>query len=322
MKISYISWARFDHRSQLLSHHLGATMHFIYNNKLSRVVWLPFRYLTQGLKTWQVLLDERPDLIFVQNPPIVCALLAFLYASLYRASYVIDSHTAAFLSPKWRATLGLHRVLSHKALLTIVHNEAQEEIVKKWGCKYYVLDDPLKGYPEGKSYPFKAGFNVVVISTFSEDEPLAFVFQAAKLLPDVGFYITGDSKRDPELLPAQMPGNCNLTGFLPYEEYIGLLKGSNAIMDLTTRDHTLLCGAFEAVSLEKPLITSDWKILRDHFPFGTVHIPNTVDGILDGVQQIKRNQAKFQQEMAVLREQLTKEWNLKFSRLQNMLVRS
>lgn len=77
-----------------------------------------------------------------------------------------------------------------------------------------------------------------------------------------------------------MDNNCRLTGYLPYDRYVGLLRGVDVILDLTSQDHTLLMGAFEAVSLGTPLIVSDWPILRDYFSLGTVHVPNTVEGFV------------------------------------------
>ena len=60
------------------------------------------------------------------------------------------------------------------------------------------------------------------------------------------------------------PDNCHLTGYIPYEQYVGLMRQVDTVIDLTDRDHTLLLGAFEAVSLGTPLIISDWPILREY----------------------------------------------------------
>jgi len=322
MRATFIAWTRFDHRSQLLAKNLGATMHFVFHGQQGKLFQLPCRYFTQGLHTWRILIHEHPDIIFVQNPPIFSVLVAFLYSKLHKARYVIDSHTAAFLSPIWRRTLGLQCALSRQALATIVHNESQEEIVKIWGCNYHVLSDPLKGYPKGTLFPLAKGFNIAVISTFSEDEPLEVVFESAGLLTDVAFYITGDSKRIPSSLLAKKPANCQLTGFLPYDQYVGLLKGVDVIMDLTTRDHTLLCGAFEAVSLGKPLITSNWKILRNHFPIGTIHIPNTAEGVCEGIRQAQLELSTLQRDILILKEKLLVEWDQKFAKLLQLLSES
>jgi len=322
VKITFVAWVRYDRRSELLAQHLGATIHFIYYGQRGKLLQAPVRYLVQALQTWRVLCLDRPDVVFVQNPPIFCVLVAFLYGRRHGARYVIDSHTAAFLSTKWRRFLWLHRRLSRVALTTIVHNESQEKIVERWGCRYCVLADPVGGYPTGQHFPLNGQFNVAVISTFEEDEPLNVVFEAASRLPEVDFYVTGECNRAAPHMLAKKPDNCHLTGFLPYDRYVGLLRAVNVIVDLTTRDDTLLCGAFEAVSLGKPLIVSDWPILRNYFPLGTVHVPNTAEGICEGLRRARSEQTVLQRDILKLREQLRAEWDQKFSDLQYLLTES
>ena len=133
-------------------------------------------------------------------------------------------------------------------------------------------------------------------------------FEAARQMPDVDFYVTGDSRRiTPELLAAK-PDNCHLTGFVPYEQYIGLLRQAGTIVDLTTRNHTLLMGGFEAVSLGTPLVTSDWPILREYFSRGTVHVANNVAGVRDGVRYALENEEVLRREMVDLKAALETEW--------------
>jgi hypothetical protein len=106
---------------------------------------------------------------------------------------------------------------------------------------------------------------------------------------------------------------------LPYEQFLALLRGVDAIIVLTTRDHTLLSGAWEAVSLGIPLIVSDWPILRDQFFMGTIHIPNTVAGLCDGVRRVKLEKQALKRDILSLREKLLDEWTQKFTKLQNLL---
>ncbi len=232
---------------------------------------------------------------------------------------MIDSHTGAFLLPVWRWSLGLHRRLSRRARVTIVHNVDQEEIVKRWGCRYSVLGYIPGDYPTGTTRPLAGQFRIAVVSTFASDEPLAVIFDAAAGIPEVGFYITGDSRRIPRSLLARKPENCHLTGYLTYGQYVGLLRGADAVMDLTSQDHTLLQGGFEAVSVGKPLITSDWPVLKNYFSLGTVHIPNTAYGILEGVRRVQREQDVLQKGILCLREQLQVEWARGFSDFQDLL---
>ena len=64
---------------------------------------------------------------------------------------------------------------------------------------------------------------------------------------------------------APKPANVSFTGFISYAEYLGLLQDSTGVMVLTTRDNTMQRGAYEALSLAVPIITSDFKVLRDCF---------------------------------------------------------
>ena len=101
---------------------------------------------------------------------------------------------------------------------------------------------------------------------------------------------------------------------------MGLLRGADVVIDLTTHDHTLLLGAFEAVSLCTPLIISDWPVLRDYFPIGTVHVANTVEGVCEGVRRAQREHAALRQDILHLREKLYAEWHHKFTELQRLLM--
>jgi glycosyltransferase involved in cell wall biosynthesis len=277
------------------------------------------RYLAQAWQTWHILRQERPEIIFVQNPPIFAVLVVSLYARCFGAQYVIDSHTGAFLVPKWRWSVGLHRILSRGALTTIVHNSSQEKIVELWGCRYCVVGFTPGDYPPGEPYPLFERFNVAVICGFEADEPLEILFEAAGHLREICFYLTGDAKRIDRRLLMKKPENIYLTGYLSYERYVGLLRGVSAIMDLVNNEHTLLMGGFEAVSLGVPLIVSDWPLLRNYFSLGTIYVSNTVEGVCEGVHRMQGEHAQLQREILVLQEQLQVEWIHKFAGLQHLL---
>ena len=319
MKIMTLAWQRYHRRTELLAQHLGATAHFVAYGQRGRLWQAPLRYPLQFIRSVWLLLRERPEAVLVQNPPIFSVLVVYLYALVTGARFAIDSHTGAFVSPRWRWSLRLHRFLSRRAVTTIVHNNDQAVLVREWQCPYCVIaytpgDDTI-----GEPYPLNGAFNVVVISSFSEDEPLDVIFAAARSLPDVMFYVTGNPDRARPKLLAQKPDNCQFTGFIPDAQFLGLLQGADAVIDLTTRDHTLLMGGFEAVAAGTPLITSDWPVLRDYFSLGTVHVSNTVEGIRDGVQQMRQHQEELQGEMALLREQLQDTWQHEFQQLRRVL---
>lgn len=315
----FIVWSRYHRRSELLADHLGATLHYIYDNQKGQLRHLPIRYLAQAFQTWGILRREQPDIIFVQNPPIFAVLVVAIYARYHGARYVIDSHTGAFHDRKWRWSVGLLREISRGALATIVHNPLQEKIVNRWGCRYYVLDDPVRQFDGAEKFSFAEQFNAVVVSSFGPDEPLEILFGAVAGLPTITFYVTGDYSRADSALLSKKPDNCRLTGYIPYSQYMGLLEGANVIIDLVTNGDTLLCGAFEAVSVGTPLIVSDWPILRECFPIGTVFVSNTIHGVREGVNRALREQSQMRQEMLLLREQHQVAWMHKFRGLQRLL---
>lgn len=320
MTYTVISWANHDRRGEILAQHLGCTLHRIHYGQSGRLLQAPFRYAVQTVRTWRLLRCEKPDVIVTANPPIFAALAVYIYARLAGARFAIDSHTGAFVSKRWRWSLGLHRYLSRRAAATIVHNTAQEAIVQQWDCPYCVIGFTPGDYSGKADYPLPAGFNVAVISTYKHDEPVAIIFEAARQLPDVCFHFTGSTRNLSNTLREQCPPNCHLCEFLPYDAYIGLLSGADVVLDLTTRDETLLLGGFEAVSIGTPLITSDWPLLQAYFHSGTIHVPNTVDGIRDGVRRAQRDHAHLRDGIVQLRRELTAEWQTQFGELQRLLT--
>jgi len=321
LDIVYVAWLRYHRRAELLAHHLGGETCYVVAGRPGKIYQAPVRYLVQTWQTWQQLRRRRPRVVLVQNPPIFAVVAVALYARTHRAGYAIDSHTGAFVSPGWRHTLWLHRLLSRRALVTIVHNRDQEEIVRKWGCRYCRLGFTPGVYPQGRRpVGLAGGPAVAVIASYAQDEPLEEVLRAAVELSHISFYFTGDDSRLSASLRDASPPNCYFTGYLPYEEYIGLLRAADAVMVLTKRDHSLLMGGFEAASLAKPLITSDWPVLRDFFCLGTVHVPNTVDGICSGVRRAVEEREVLQAEMAVLRDRLGKRWEEELAALTAALL--
>ena len=91
------------------------------------------------------------------------------------------------------------------------------------------------------------------------------------------------------------------------------------IMDLSTRDETLLMGGFEAISLGTPLITSNWPVLKDYFHAGTVHVASTVEGICAGVRRAQTENAALRAGMRQLRDELTADWQRRLAELKSLL---
>jgi glycosyltransferase involved in cell wall biosynthesis len=319
----FLAWSPPSHtrRSVLMARELGIPLRRIH--VLRKGLYLaPLRYAVQALLTETVLFRERPDVVFVQNPPVFAPLFVWIYCALTGAGMIIDSHTGALQERPWRWLLPLHGFLSRRAITTIVTNEHLSQIVASWGAQSQIIIDVPSELPAGKPYPVEHPFNVAMVSTFSQDEPLGEVLEVAERLPDVGFYVTGDPTWSSERLPVNLPSNIHLTGFLPDEEYYGLMRSVHAVMALTTQDHTMQRGACEAVWLGQPIITSDWPLLRRAFHKGTIHVDNSIEGIRNGVLQMRARYQQLAREIVLLQEERRQQWKETGDWLEALVLRA
>lgn len=79
-------------------------------------------------------------------------------------------------------------------------------------------------------------------------------------------------------------------------------------MDLATRENCLLCGAYECTALEKPLILSDSRALREYFNQGVVYTPNNAKGIAQSITEGVQNIAALAAQIKVLKQNLLVSW--------------
>ncbi|HEX9923114.1 MAG TPA: glycosyltransferase [Anaerolineae bacterium] len=317
-KMIFIAWIAHNRRSQLIAEKFQMKLYLI--QSLKRIYFLaPLRYVLQTIKTLIILIREKPAVIFVQNPPIFAVLVVYLYAKLARAEYVIDAHSGALLAPWWQWSLPIHAFLSRRAITTIVTNDHLQAMVEGWGAGTFILADIPTTFPEGKAFPINGRFSLAVINTFAPDEPIEAVLETAGALPDVDFYITGDPIRAKKSYLQDHPDNVKFTGFIPDHEYFGLLRAVQAIVVLTKNNHTMQRGACEAVSLGKPIITSDWPLLRSYFNKGTIHVDNSGRGIQTGVLQMQKEREGLQKEILLLQQERRVEWDEKFEALTSLI---
>jgi glycosyltransferase involved in cell wall biosynthesis len=314
----FLVWGPPSHgpRSQVFAKELGIDeLHFVYATTRRGLLSAPFKYAYQAVQTLRLLFRKRPRIVFVQSPPSLAVLFVYLYCARTHSRYVIDAHSAALLLPVWTRPRWLHSVLARKAVTTIVTNRHFQEVIESWGGRAFILRDIPTTFPRAGTYPLNGDFNVAVVNTFSGDEPLREILEAAAGLDGVHFFVTGKKSSADRQILAGAPSNVHFTDFLPRESYYALMASSQAVMCLTTRDHTMQRGACEALSLGKPIITSRWPILREYFHKGTVHVDNTVTGIRQGVLDMKEHHSLYQVEVGDLQSAQRREWQEKVEAL-------
>jgi len=219
--------------------------------------------------------------------------------------YAIDCHTGTFHRPKWRWLLPLQRLLSQRAIVTLVTDRAAFTMLQDWKVRCLFLEDALPVLsPAVGTIGSEGEARVGVISSLDDDEPIAEIFAAAKLLPCVTFYVTGDSKKVEARLLARKPANVVLTGFLNGGTYTALLQNVHGLIVLTNEPHAVNCGAYEAAVMAKPVVVSDWPDLRHCFPRGFIHVNNTPEAIADGIQKMLNEREELGTEIIAMRSEI------------------
>ena len=313
-----VAWAPYSRRSEMFARELGAKLYCIHYLRFQYPLHAPFKYLLQALRTLQVLFSERPNAIHVQTPPFLCGLVVYFYTLFTGAKFVFEYHSAAF-DPPWDWARPIQRFLARRAAANIVTNQYWADMVASWGGKPVVMYDPYLDLPAGKPYTVGPGFNLAVINTFAPDEPIEAVLEAAAQSPDVHFYITGNKAKKPAAFFENTPPNVTFTGFLdPGGEYLGLLHAVDAAVVLTTRNYTLQLGGCEALSVGKPLITSDWPYLQELFSAATIFVPNTAEGIRGGVSAMQEQVSELSSQIEAFRHESRHLWNERIRQLQEM----
>jgi glycosyltransferase involved in cell wall biosynthesis len=321
----FLVWGPPSHgpRSRVLAKELGINeLHFVYQTKKRGVLYAPFKYSLQAVKTLRLLFHKRPKIVFVQSPPGLAVWVVYAYAMLTNSRFIVDAHSSAFLLPCWNYPRWVYRLLARKAVTTIVTNDHFQQIISNWGGHSFILRDIPTSFPQVQPLSTNGGFKVVVVNTFSPDEPLEEILKAAAQLKNVRFYITGKKDMAKPHLFDQALSNVHFTDFLPTEKYYGLLNSSDVVMCLTTQNHTMQRGACEALSLGKPIITSDWPLLREYFNNGTVHVANNSKDIYLGLLKMIENHKLYQAGIKDLQVAQQREWHEKVSNLSGLVQRA
>jgi glycosyltransferase involved in cell wall biosynthesis len=317
----FLVWGPESHgpRSIVFARELGLPISFIKSTARRGLLAGIVKYPVQGVLTVLELLRRRPRFVFVQSPPSFAVMVVAAYAFVFRRRFVVDAHSDAFQSHYWMWPKWLHRRLLRAAVATIVTNDAFAQRVEAAGGNAIVIRDIPTSFPEGGSFDGVAG-SVVVVSTFAPDEPVTDVLRAAAKVPDVTFYVTGDSRRCKVPLD-DIPKNVHFTGFLPRLDYYALLRSAAAIMCLTTRDNTMQRGACEALSLGQPIITSDWPLLRSYFDRGAIHVDNSPTQIAAAVNEIVARPDHYRAEIGRLQQSQQAQWQASLAALVRRLDR-
>jgi glycosyltransferase involved in cell wall biosynthesis len=316
----WIAWET-QRRSLNLSRRVGAELVILDLDRLGR-----WRYLVSIVKTVKVLFAYRGKTVFVQNPSMILATLACLLKPVFRYVLVVDRHTAYMDArsggpPKQRLMRALSIFTLRHASLTIVTNSQLVRKVKLCGGRGAILPDPSPELEVAPRRNHSGPFEILLVSSWAPDEPIAAVAEAGRLLgPGFRIWASGNPKTRFANVLAGKPENFNPTGFLPDSEYFDLMRRVDCVAALTTRGATLVCGAYEAISLGKPVVLGNSKVLRDYFSSGAVYSDCTAPDLAQKISRIAREYDVFHREILVFREKSRADWEKSLQQVEDCIL--
>ncbi len=67
-------------------------------------------------------------------------------------------------------------------------------------------------------------------------------------------------------------------------------------------------GAYEAIYLSRPVVTSNFRILRESFPIGAVYVDSTANDIARGIREMTSDLARYRNEAGELQMRKLERW--------------
>lgn len=282
----FVAWSRLSRRTRDLASALGL-----------KLLFLPYRppYLKAIVYTKRILLEEKPELVFVQLPqgPLLYTVLRLRDRLGYRVVADVHSGFIVYASLKeWLLNSPFKRLL-RRVDLVLSHNEAFTKLLveKSLVLKSRVLTvyDPLPDLSGSEPPPLglEPASYILVPASWAPDEPLWEIvkgFLESGVQGSFKLVVTGDYRRRLELAGrirrlAEEYSRVVLTGFLPRPQYNWLLLNAQLIVAATVKEYTMLSAIWEAVAARRPFMATTTRtlerILGSSYPCLT---PPTVEG--------------------------------------------
>lgn len=298
----WLTW-EIQRRNRSLSAKLNATLYEITANGPR---WK--RYPSLILRTLRILFKTKPSFVFSQNPSLLLAALVVAYGKINNSTIIVDAHNAGIFPLEGKNTLlnKIAKIVNSHSDKVIVSNTSLKRFINKNNDDVLAIPDPIPTISKHSEYPFtQSKFNLVFICSWAEDEPYKEVLMIAEKLSDiVNIHITGNSHNKEKSVPGSLPKNVTLTGFLSNHRYEDLLVACDAVMVLTTRDNCLVCGAYEGVAVEKPMLLSNKKALVEYFNKGCIYTDNSDLDIENCIRDLLNNYDHLALEIKSLKKDL------------------
>ena len=311
----WITWED-QRRNRELAKSVGARLYEL--KDIDQISNRLVKYFFGIIKTFRILFNNKPNIVFAQNPSIVLSFLLVFLKKIFKYTLVVDAHNAGIYPAEGESKLlmSVSRYIQRKADMVLITNgELSQEVLKNHGTPH-ILPDKFPTILGNDTYDLSSDyFNVIFICTYAIDEPYVEVIQSGNYINEnIRIYITGNYKKV-GISSEELPSNVILTGYLSLEDFESLLVSCDGVIDLTERESCLVCGAYEAVSAEKPMILSDTKALREYFYKGAVYSKHDPKSLANSINYLERNHTSLKEEVKSLKTEREVYWQTQLEQL-------
>lgn len=310
----YIAWASFQRRQVSMVPHCGFVPVFLPVHRPVNRIRKGWAYLRNAVATINILRRRVPDVVWMQLPQVPLMWVTLLYRFFARRKPILiaDCHNAMFRAPWSKVPMGVG--LLARCDIVIVHTDEMRNTaiaLQVPADKLLVVGDPPADISATATPALAIPRPWIVFpASFSEDEPIAEVIEAARLVPDISVLITGDYiNLDKSNLHARAPRNVFFLGFLNRVDFDNLIKHCDAVMAFTRLEGLQMSVCGEAVGCNKPMLISDTQALRRLFPLGGVFVNSGEPlAIAEGMRKLLANRAALAAEAQTLNKRLRAIW--------------
>ena len=273
------------------------------------------RYLRCSWQTLKTLYSWQPKLVFAQNPSVALCFLLCILKPAFGYRLVIDAHTIALrqLSSGGLVSL-ITAYLFRTANRVIVSNTDQLTSVTQAGGIPLPLPDRMpEVHASGGAKKERSDVILTLICSFQPDEPIELFLQAATQVEhQFKLYVTG-RKRNAGAALRFSSERIIFTDFLPREEYNRQIADSDLLIDLTTLESCLVCGAYEAAAVSVPAIISDSPASRQIFSKGYLYASNDIESYRRALDQFFQNRKRLKAQIAEFHAEFPATWENYFN---------
>ncbi len=290
----------------------------------------PVRYAIMAIRTLEKLFKEKPHVVIAQNPPIFLPLLCWFYCLFSRCMLIVDHHciwsvkTIRYPILK-NLILLIEKFVARQAKLNVSPHDIWTGMLKGFGdVRALTIIDYVETVKVRKiSRESLCGTKHLVVypcgSGAKERPDLAI--EAVQQLGDITLLITGQKRYLKRFLLLESD-RIVFSGFLPKEDYFGVLMASDFVMNLTDEPYTIPHFIYEALALGKPVLSSPDDAVIKTFDWSLCVIKgNDVEDVKMGIRNMFGNLDLWAEKACSLHKKLKVKRKMQVEKLKHEIGR-